>query len=217
MPTTSFIVDPTNTKVSTYSVWTMSLKVNIPLMPNCWIEMFLPPELGYDRDTMLASGMFMRESLTPQLFDDDINIIFRNGVDIPKSSVFFNGCNFEPALGREPFGRLDFSYISTQAQLKDSDTFEIKIFKDEAKTMLIAELEDGVVVKAGAIQPGTITGMSITPENFIVQKTTSLTFKFTVTNFLPENSAVTIRLPTGIVAPIEGTILTDVSSPDGSS
>lgn len=73
------------------------------------------------------------------------------------------------------------------------------------------------MVKAGAIQPGTITGMSITPENFTVQKTTSLTFKFTVTNFLPENSAVTIRLPTGIVAPIEGTILTDVSSPDGSS
>ena len=217
MPTTSFIVDPTNTEVSTYSVWTMSLKVNIPLMPHCWIEMFLPPEFGYDRDTMLASGMFMRESLTPQLFDEDINIIFRNGADIPKSSVFFNGCNFEPALGREPFGRLDISYISTQAQLKDSDTFEIKIFKDEAKTMLIAELEDGVVVKAGAIQPGAITGMSITPDNFAVQKTTSLTFKFTVTNLLPENSAVTIRLPTGIVTPIEGTILTDVSSPDGSS
>ena len=107
-------------------------------MPHCWIEMFLPPEFGYDRDTMLASGMFMRESLTPQLFDEDLNIIFRNGVDIPKSSVFFNGCNFEPALGREPFGRLDISYISTQAQLKDSDTFEIKIYKDEAKTMLIA-------------------------------------------------------------------------------
>ena len=44
-----------------------------------------------------------------------------------------------------------------------------------------------------------------------------MTFKFTVTNFLPENSAVTIRLPTGIITPIEGTILTDVSSPDGST
>ena len=91
----------------------------------------------------------MRKSLEPQLYDEDLNIIIRNDKDIPKSSVFFNGCNFEPALGREPFGRLDISYISTQAFVKDSDTFEIKIFKDEAKTMLIAQLEDGVVVKAG--------------------------------------------------------------------
>jgi hypothetical protein len=65
MPTSSFIVDPTNTVVSTYSVWTMSLKVNIPLMPGCWVQIFLPPDFGYQRDIITASGMFMRESLEP--------------------------------------------------------------------------------------------------------------------------------------------------------
>lgn len=147
MPTSSFIVDPTNTVVSTYSVWTMSLKVNIPLMPDCWVQIFLPPDFGYKRDVITAAGMFMRKSLEPQLYDSDLNIIFRNGADIPKSSVFFQGCSFEPALGREPFGRLDVSFISTQSSIKDSDFFEIKIWKDQNRTMLIAELEEGVVVK----------------------------------------------------------------------
>lgn len=66
----------------------------------------------------------------PVLSDSDLNIIFTNGADIPKSSVFFQACNSEPALGREPFGRLDISYISTQDSVKDSDTFELRIWKD---------------------------------------------------------------------------------------
>jgi hypothetical protein len=125
----------------------MSLKVNIPLMPDCWVQIFLPPDFGYQRDVITAAGMFMRETMEPNLSDEDLNIIFRNGADIPKSSVFFQGCSFEPALGREPFGRLDVSYISTQAAIKDSDFFEIKIWKDQNRTMLIAELEEGVVVR----------------------------------------------------------------------
>jgi len=151
MPVSAFIVDPTNTVISTYSVWTMSLTVNIPLMTDCWIQIFLPPDFGYQRDIIQASGLFMPKSLQPRLFDADLNIIFRNDADIPKSSVFFQGCFYEPALGREPFGRLDVSYISTQTSIKDSDTFEVRIWKDEAQTMLIAELEDGVVVKGDAI------------------------------------------------------------------
>lgn len=94
-------------------MWTMSLKVNIPLMPECWIQFFFPPDFDFKYNDVIASGMFLRKSLQPNLYDEDLNKITANGKDILKSSIFFEGCNFEPALGREPFGRLDISSIST--------------------------------------------------------------------------------------------------------
>lgn len=43
-----------------------------------------------------------------------MNIVFRtdDGL-IPKSSVLLEGCNYDPALGKTPFGRLDITSIST--------------------------------------------------------------------------------------------------------
>jgi hypothetical protein len=75
---------------------------------------------------MQASGLFIKPNLDTNLFDEDLNIVFRTADGtIPKSSVLFAGCNSESSLGKTPFGRLDITSISTQASLKDSDTFEI--------------------------------------------------------------------------------------------
>jgi hypothetical protein len=44
-------------------MWTMSLKVNIPLMPECWIQFFFPPDFDFKQNEVIASGMFLRKSL----------------------------------------------------------------------------------------------------------------------------------------------------------
>jgi hypothetical protein len=130
MPVSSFIIGPTNTVISTFSHWGLILNVNIPLEENCWIEFFLPRDLGYQNEEIEASGMFLAEDLSPIMTDDKLIITTKNGADIPKSSILFNGCFELSALGPGPFGRLDIKYISTQSSLKDSEPFEIKIYKD---------------------------------------------------------------------------------------
>lgn len=112
MPVSSFTVDPTNSMISTYSTWSLSLQVNIPLQTECYIKIYLPPDLDYRRENMQASGIFIKPNLDPNLFDEDLNIVFRTADGtIPKSSVIFSGCNSGPSLGKTPFGRLDISSI----------------------------------------------------------------------------------------------------------
>lgn len=119
----NFVVNPANTMIATYSTWTIVLSdVNIPLQTQCWIKIYLPPDLTYATSSMQASGIFIRPDLSPSLTNADLNIIYRNA-SIPKSSVTFDGCHSEPALGKTPFGRLDISKIETQSQIKDSGTF----------------------------------------------------------------------------------------------
>jgi hypothetical protein len=59
--------------------------------------------------------------------------------------------------------------------------------------------------------------MTMVPDNYIVQKITTHTFQFTTSSRVKGDAAVTIRLPAGIIPPLEGTVLTDVTSPDGST
>lgn len=48
MPTSAFSVQPANKMISTYSAWTMQLDVNIPMQENCYIKIWIPPELTYN-------------------------------------------------------------------------------------------------------------------------------------------------------------------------
>lgn len=63
MPVDSFYVDPSNTMIASYSMWTFTLDVNIPLEHGCWIKFYLPPDFDYIRDNMEASGIFIKPSL----------------------------------------------------------------------------------------------------------------------------------------------------------
>lgn len=58
--------------------------------------------------------------------------------------------------------------------LKDSGTFEIFIYADEAKTKLIAELEEGVPLRATALEAGDLFDINIQPTDNRVQVVTDL-------------------------------------------
>jgi hypothetical protein len=57
------------------------------------------------------------------------------------------------------------SNVSTPKALKDSETFEIKIYKDQAKTKLIAELAEGKFLPGANLRPGSLTDVTFSPEN----------------------------------------------------
>ena len=98
--------------ISTFSTWTLSLQANIPLQTECYIKVYIPADFAITRDNMQANGIFIKPNLDQNLYDEDLNIIFRTADgSIPKSSVLFHGCNYEPALGKTPFGRLDISSV----------------------------------------------------------------------------------------------------------
>lgn len=48
IPVSKFIIDPSNSMISSYSTWTMSLTVNIPMQTGCYIKWYLPAEFAYD-------------------------------------------------------------------------------------------------------------------------------------------------------------------------
>ena len=168
IPIKNFEVGPRNATIQTYSEWTFSLKVNIPIDKGCWIEIFLPPDFVYKPYKIYASGIFMKDANNEELSLEDLRVTYRNNLTVPKSSVFFDGCHSVNELGEEPFGDLEIADIGTPNSVKDSETFEIKIYKDQAKTKLIAQLEDGKILPAQKLEPGTLLNMTIKPLNTTV-------------------------------------------------
>jgi hypothetical protein len=61
----------------------------------------------------------------------------------------FDGCKSVSGLGVEPFGSLQIANISTPMSMKDTDSFEIYIYKDFEKTKLISSLADGLILVGG--------------------------------------------------------------------
>ena len=59
MPLNNFIVDPANPMISTYSTWTMSLSVNVPLIKECYIKVYLPKDFKFTIDSIESSGIFL--------------------------------------------------------------------------------------------------------------------------------------------------------------
>lgn len=62
IPVQDFTINPSNLMISTYSEWRLNLKVNVPLMPDCWVQIFLPTDFKYRPDLIKASGMFLPRS-----------------------------------------------------------------------------------------------------------------------------------------------------------
>lgn len=216
IPIQNFIVDPTNVVVSTFSTWTIQLTVNIPMEIGCYIDLILPPDFIYAPHKVTASGIFMPTATQENIPPSELNVTYRDGVSIKKSSIFFKGCQSVSGLGVQPFGSLQVSNVSTPNSLKDSETFEIRIYKDQAKTKLIAKLGEGKFLPAANLRPGELRNVKLEVTNPQVQTTTSYKFTFTVDSQLEGDSAVTIRFPAGVTLPSEGTVVT-VASPDGST
>jgi len=49
--------------VSTYSTWTLSLSVNIPIETGCYIRFYVPKDFIYNPIDMQASGVFVKPDL----------------------------------------------------------------------------------------------------------------------------------------------------------
>ena len=86
--------------VSTFSKWTITLTVNVPLEDTCWIRIFVPQDFTYNIKSMSASGIFIKPDENPLLKTSDINVIYRNPADPnSKSSLLLQGCNVASSLG----------------------------------------------------------------------------------------------------------------------
>ena len=152
IPVSNFGIEPANSMIATYSTWTITVDVNIPLEKECYLRFFVPPEFIYNPLDMQASGIFLKEDLYPTIELTDIDVIYRTeDGSIPKSSVVFRGCWEESSLGENPYGRIDISEIQTQKNVKDSDNFELTIYKDKELTQVIAVLADGAILPASRV------------------------------------------------------------------
>lgn len=108
IPNSEFKINPSNSSVATFSQWTLSLTVTVPISTQCYIRFYLPQDLVYDPQTILASGIFMKPDLSSELRPSDLQVIYKTADGrIPKSSIIFQGCNELTTLGIKPSGRID--------------------------------------------------------------------------------------------------------------
>ena len=84
---------------------------------------------------------------------------------------------------------------------KDSDPFDIEIYKDDQLTKLIVKMSAGVRILESNISPGPLTGVTLTPGSTQVQKITTMTVGFTTTHQLEKDSMIEFRMPAGLTLP----------------
>lgn len=84
---------------------------------------------------------------------------------------------------------------------KDSDPFDIEIYKDELLTQLIVKMSAGVRILENNISPGPLTSVTLIPGTTQVQKETIQTVAFTTSHKLEKDSMIEIRFPAGLVLP----------------
>ena len=98
----------------------------------------------------------------------------QNRTDVPSESITFKGCNSESDVGQSPSGSLLIDSISTPLAIKNSGNFYVTVYKDANLSVKIADIIAGVYVEATNLEPGTITDITMTPEDYAVQKEPTL-------------------------------------------
>lgn len=81
---------------------------------------------------------------------------------------------------------------------------------------MIAKLADGVFLSSGSLLPGTLSGITIEPQDLRVQAITEITISFTISHRLNSEAALVLRMPSGMTLPTAGSIM-QVVSDDGST
>jgi hypothetical protein len=207
---TPVLLDPSNFKITvgdptvgSYSPWIFNLDVTTPLNKICYIRVYLPQDIAYDFQSVRVTKIFKSERNSGVLLNSEVNRYPATGSD-PRNYVVLNGCNDENSLGEAPSGRLIYENFAMPRAKKDSDPFDIEIYKDEDLTQLICKMSAGVRILETNITPGKLTGVSLVPGSAQVQKTTEYTISFTTSHQLEKNSMVEIRMPAGVTLPPVG-------------
>lgn len=85
--------------------------------------------------------------------------------------------------------------------VKDSDTFEITIYKDKALTQVIAVLAPGSILRASSVVSGILKDLKMYPTDFQVQRVSDIIVTFKTANDLSPGANMVIRLPYGLSIP----------------
>lgn len=79
---------------------------------------------------MLATKIFRSVRGVDQLLESEI-LRYPGTPSDPRNYVVLNGCNDDNSLGESPSGRLIYSKFAMPRAKKDSDPFDIEIYKDD--------------------------------------------------------------------------------------
>ena len=93
-----------------------------------------------------------------------------------------DGCNDLNSLGEAPSGRLIYENFAMPRAKKDSDPFDIEIYKDQDLTKLIAKMSAGVRILETNITPGPLTGVTMVPGSAVVQAKSTMKITFTTSH-----------------------------------
>ena len=197
-----FTIQPSEFEIGTKSTWSIFLNMPIPMETICYIKIFVPSDLTFELSRIRANGMFAPPAGGSNLSSADWTL---NRKDTPSPSIRFAGCNKESDVGQSPSGSLLIDSISTPLSIKDSGNFYVKVYKDVNLDMEIANIQKGVYVEAVNLDPGTITEITMTPEDPAVQKVTVHTITFTNEHALDQSGLIRITFPTTLTLPEYGT------------
>jgi hypothetical protein len=168
----NFKITVGNPIVGSFSPWIFNLNVDTPLDEICYIKVLLPQDIDYDFQTVLATKIFRSSRGTDQLLYSEIGR-FPGTESEPRSYVILNGCNDQNSLGEAPSGRLIYSNFAMPRAKKDSEPFDIEIYKDNMLTQLIVKMSAGVRILENNISPGPLTDVTLVPGTTQVQKETT--------------------------------------------
>lgn len=145
IPVQNFGVQLRVAEVATYSDWLFNLSPGVPMDTQCFIEVYFPADIAVDFNTFIPQQMFKPPS-QPNGLPTTLGPEILSQVQ-DRQVMFWEGCSEAQSLGVEPSGLMTLFSLRTPTQLKPSASFEINIWKDEAKTQKIAQLETGAKVR----------------------------------------------------------------------
>lgn len=149
---------------------------------------------------MQVTKIFKYETLQNELLTEQITRSLGDSID-PRPISIFHGCHDTSSLGESPSGRMMYSQISMPRAKKETEPFDIEIYKDKEMTKKIVEMSVGVRIPAENINPGPLSGMTYVPADDQVQRETSHTITFTTSHKLEISSMVEIIMPADLTLP----------------
>lgn len=183
----SSISSKDTTRVQEKAVLRLQFKVPVPLNSGCIIDVTFPSDYslsGADLTTVQGFGLFGGAR------------VLTGSLNVGNNTyTITDGCtNY---VSQDLIGILDFNSIKNPFSVKPTDS--VRIFVKDSTQFSIAQVTTGITYTA---TPGTMTGVTLTPENTIVSTVTAIRFRF-----LPAHSLLATTTVFEIVLPSDVSIV----------